>query len=277
MQSYFFIPGTLLHKIDSILHHGADEVIIDLEDAVGASDRKAIIDALQKDSHYQQFWIRLFLRENFDEDLLLENLSSLLDKGYRKFILPKLKNVSELKEIIIKTKATDNISYIILIEHPLLLAEIEEILKEYHPFIHAIAIGSHDLIAFMGGKHQLINLEYPRNRILYAAKAYGVKAIDLASMDIDNPQLLKKEIIDGFEKGFDGKFFIHPSQLTVFNEIDFFDENEKKWAKKVVALLDDVGVKDEFKPIVVDGKIVEKPHINKAKFILKKRKGYEGQ
>jgi len=58
MQPYFFVPGTKLQKISTIKELGV-EIIIDIEDAVKASDRSRIIlELLSNPSHYLEYYVR---------------------------------------------------------------------------------------------------------------------------------------------------------------------------------------------------------------------------
>src|SRR5690606_26573863 len=76
MESYFFIPGTRLHKVNDILKINISEVIIDLEDAVKFSERKQILAQLLKSPDFSRFYIRipLYNSENKLDSYYLDNL-----------------------------------------------------------------------------------------------------------------------------------------------------------------------------------------------------------
>lgn len=88
-------------------------------------------------------------------------------------------------------------------------------------------------------------------------------------MELQNQELFEKEIIDGFQKGYDAKFFIHPWQKHVYDSINFYNEIDYKWALRIQEELENVGNLNEFNPVVINGQIIERPHLNRMKKILK--------
>src|SRR5690606_35201677 len=121
----------------------------------------------------------------------------------------------------------------------------------------------------IGGVHDLKNLEYARQQLLYIARAIKISAIDIASMELSNASILEEEILDGVYKGYDAKFFIHPWQMNVFKSISLYSDQEIKWALNIQKEFNKVGSNEEFNPIVIEGQIIERPHLKKAKKIIK--------
>ena len=105
--------------------------------------------------------------------------------------------------------------------------------------------------------------------MLYAAQRFNIKAIDIASMELNDSIAFGEEVQDGFDKGYRYKFIIHPWQLTQLKSIVFYDEEEVNWAKTVINEVNRVGGKEEFNAIKINNQIIEKPHIKKAYQILK--------
>ncbi|HAR73191.1 MAG TPA: hypothetical protein DCR77_07260, partial [Flavobacteriaceae bacterium] len=58
-------------------------------------------------------------------------------------------------------------------------------------------------------------------------------------------------------------------QIKIKDNIEFFSENDLDWAQRIYSEYLKVGNTEEFNPIVVDGGIIEKPHLNKVFTILK--------
>lgn len=266
MQSYFFIPANRLHKIDPIRQLNIDQIIIDLEDAVKFSERNKAIEELSNESIDRNLYIRVPLYDN-QNHLDLELYHELKHLRYKNFIFPKLKNESDF-EILVTTFSQDT-KCILLIETPLFLVQIGEVLKKHHQKIQGIGLGSHDLMGVLNANHTLDNLNFYRNFILLHAKAYEVEAFDIASMELKDGDELKIEILDGFQKGFDAKFYIHPWQIEQKDLIKFYNLEDLDWAKKIYTTFQEVGNAEEFNPIVVEGEIIEKPHLNKVFTILK--------
>lgn len=269
MDSYFFVPGSRLNKIDAIKSLGVDHIIIDLEDAIRASEIAAIVNKLE--SSAEQFvncYIRVPLLDenmNVDTDLLVK----LQKIGFNRFVFPKLNTAADFKKVVPKLKINDQLQILLLVESPSLLLECKELLEEFKGLFIGIGLGSHDFMAVVGGKHMLANLEFARQQLLYIARAANIEAIDIASMELENAEALEYEIKDGFDKGYDGKFIIHPWQLALLQGIDFYSEKEYQWALKINKLISEAGVLDEFNAIKVGGQVIEKPHWNRVQKILK--------
>jgi citrate lyase beta subunit len=183
-------------------------------------------------------------------------------------VFPKLDSLQDFETTFEVFKNRD-IKIILLVETPLLFLQVQEVLLKYKPYFSGIGIGSHDFMSVIGGVHTMENIEYIRQHILYLARAFEITAIDIASMELKNEALFEAEIIDGFQKGYDAKFFIHPWQVQVYDDINFYDAEEYEWALQIQEELENVGNQNEFNPIVINGQIIERPHLNRMKKILK--------
>lgn len=267
MNSFFFVPGNRLHKIEAIQKLNVSEIVIDLEDAVKVSEREVIIEDLITTSAYTQFFIRIPLYTSAGH-IDTSVLNKLYRGGYRKFIFPKIQAAADFKEIYTPSDYQD-VNIVLLVEHARFFLEAKDVLLQYPEIFTGIGVGSHDFMAEIGGIHNLQNLEYIRLQILYLARMIHIKAIDIASMELKDEEQLKAEIIDGFQKGYDSKFFIHPWQINVFRTIPLYSEKELDWANKIIDKLRKVGSSDEFNPIIVAGQIIERPHLAKAEKIIK--------
>lgn len=268
MNSYFFIPGTKLDKIKNIDSLGVYEIIIDIEDAVKGSDRKSAIKRLKEESSFKNHYIRIPLYSILTKEIDTTLLNELLNLGFNKFVFPKIKSFSDFEKIY-DLLSVDEIKIILLIETPRLFFEAKQVLLSFTKDIAGIGIGSHDFMSEIGGEHTLENLEYLRQNILYLARMANIIPIDIASMELNDRKTFKAEVLDGFNKGYDAKFIIHPWQLSLINEINFYSKADYDWAKEVTQRLGEVKSDDEFNPIVINGEVIEKPHLNRAKKILK--------
>lgn len=266
MQSYFFVPGTRLHKIEDIQKLNVSQIIIDLEDAVKFSERKEILEQLKLNSNYKNFYVRIPLY-NESEKINTFIFRELYQNGFRKFVFPKIQKSDDFDEMISENKYLD-LQIILLVETTRFFLEVRDVLLKYENIFSGIGIGSHDFMSEVGGVHNLQNLEYVRLQILYLARMIDIIAIDIASMELKNAENFKNEIIDGFEKGYEAKFFIHPWQMKLKNELILYNQEDLDWAIEVKNVLKSVGNKDEFNPIVIKGNIIEKPHILKMQKIL---------
>jgi len=267
MESFFFVPGTRLHKIPDIQKLNVSQIIIDLEDAVKFSERQQILEQLKSEAYYKNFYVRVPLY-NATEKIDTVIFKELYEKGFRKFVFPKIQKLADFDAIISQRNYTD-LQIMLLVETSRFFLEVKDVLLKYENIFSGIGIGSHDFMAEIGGVHDLKNLEYVRQQILYLARMVNIQAIDIASMELQNKTFIVEEITDGFNKGYDAKFFIHPWQIDIFKSISLYSREELNWARKVQNEFKIVGSKAEFNPVVIDGQIIERPHLNKAKKIIK--------
>ncbi len=267
MDSFFFVPGNKLDKIESILSLGVHEIIIDLEDAVRYSERELIVHKIISDAFFLNFYIRLPLY-NFDNKVDKLLLEKLIAAGFRKFVFPKIDSATDFDLLLPCFKEID-ISIILLVETPVFFLQVQDVLFKYKKYFKGIGIGSHDFMSAIGGVHTLSNIDYIRQHILYLARAINISAIDIASMELRNADDFKEEIKNGFDKGYDAKFIIHPWQLSVLQNMQFYSKKDYEWALTVEQAFLNAGSHSEFNPITVNGQVIERPHLNKMDKILK--------
>lgn len=270
MHPYFFIPATKINKIVE-LSKKVSNIIIDFEDGINVKDRVRLLDEVIYISNYKELWFRIPLRNEFKEKKLnFDLLLSFLELGIRKLVIPKITSKIEFSFFLSKLNNYPNLQIILLIEHPRLLIEMAQILQDndLEKCIMGIGLGSHDLMSFMEIPHFLENLSYSRLHTIYLARAYEKFAIDIASMDIRDQEKFEKDLETGYSMGYNKKFVIHPQQLSWIHEYNQSDFS-LKWAEKIIAALPE---EYDGEPFILDGEIIEKPHVNKALQILKNKK-----
>jgi citrate lyase beta subunit len=269
MKSYFFVPASKLDKLPDVNKKGIDKIIIDFEDGILSSDKQAFLKEFSKLENFKDFWIRVPVREEFKDEIDISFLTEVYRLGLRNIVLPKIISLKELVDVM---SPFLKMNFLLLIEHPKLLIEIKNVFLNYSEIaesIKGLGLGSHDLMTFLGAKHDYAQLDYPRKEILYLAKGYGIEAIDIASMNINDEKSFAKEIEYAVINGYDGKFLIHPNQFDwMKNETKISKENFL-WAKKVVVKLPKNYEGGSIEPFVLDNEVIEKPHVIKALEILK--------
>ena len=272
MESYFFVPASKMNKIQELQKLKINEFIIDFEDAIKASQRNDFFLELDNLENSKNCFFRVPLHDLSKADELdLTLINKFIKQGFTKFVFPKISSINQLDQVL-GAFNTDVLDIILLVETPRLYLELQSTIFKYAEKLTGIGLGSHDFMSIVGGKHTLKNLEVVRQNILYLAKSCNITSIDIASMDVKDEESFKVEVIDGFNKGYDAKFIIHPKQYKLIESIQFYSEEEYIQALKIEEELSKLKNKKEFNPVVLDGKIIEQPHINRAKQILKNYK-----
>lgn len=77
--------------------------------------------------------------------------------------------------------------------------------------------------------------DYPLQRILVAARAAGVRAIDGPFADFRDHDGFRRSCLRSRALGYDGKWCIHPAQAPIANDVFTPDEAEIAWAEEVLA------------------------------------------
>src|ERR687893_1876387 len=75
---------------------------------------------------------------------------------------------------------------------------------------------------------------YAMQRIVVAARARGLRALDGPLADYRDEEGLRKGSLLARSLGFEGKWCIHPAQIEVVNEVFSPTEKEVEWAERVI-------------------------------------------
>ena len=118
-----------------------------------------------------------------------------------------------------------------------------------------------------------VEIEYPRARVAMACKAYKIDAIDTPFTDVtDNPGL-KEDALHAMQLGMNCKAAIHPNQLDTINEVFMPSMTQIIWASRVMKANEDANAKG-LGVFSLDGKMVDKPVLDRARKILAKAKKF---
>lgn len=104
---------------------------------------------------------------------------------------------------------------------------------------------------------------YAMHRIVVAARANDLRAIDGPVADYRDEEGLRKSCLVARSLGFDGKWCIHPAQVEIINEVFSPTQKEVEWAEKVVVAYEEAGAAG-VGAITVDGKMVDAASIKMA-------------
>lgn len=196
----------------------SDAVIIDLEDAVAAPDKKrargAILAQLGSSGEGPELDpSRTIIRinpagtEDFEKDL-----HCLAHTPYRTVMLAKTESAEQLR-------ALDGFHVIALCETAAGIVNAPAIAAA--PNVVALMWGAEDLLASLGGTssrnddggYRAVAL-HARSSVLLAAGAFGKEAVDAVYVNIPDLDGLAEEARDAVASGFGSKACIHPSQVA---------------------------------------------------------------
>jgi len=274
-RSLLYCPGDDREMMAKAIETDADVVVFDLEDAVApaakAQAREAVVETLADlDEPSPAVWVRINPPDRNGADdvaALWDGDASNLDC----VVLPKAEKpgtVATLRDRL-RTAGVDHVGIVPLVETATGLLAVEEVSAA--PGVVAVAYGDQDYTADVGATVTDDKTEslYARQRVVAAAGAAGVDALDTVYTDFEDADGLREQAATVVDFGFDGKLAIHPSQVEVINEAFTPDPDDVEWAETVIAKHERVGEEDRG-AFTVDGQMIDPPLVERARTILER-------
>ncbi|SFG15374.1 citrate lyase subunit beta / citryl-CoA lyase [Halopelagius inordinatus] len=278
-RSLLFSPGDRPKLMRKAPETGADVVCFDLEDAVAPARKDEARDAVRSvlaDPEFDpdaEVVVRLTASE-FESDLaaLLDGDGG--DVRLDAVMVPKVGYHEDVRAVADELDARGRPRPVFaLVESARGVLNVSEIAAA-DPTT-AVLFGAEDLAADVGATRTREGTEvlYARERVVLAAAAEGVDAIDTVYTDFEDESGLREATAFGATLGYDGKMAIHPAQVAPINEAFTPDPDRVEWARRVIAARDDA---DEAGRGVfrVDGEMIDAPLVAQAERILD-RAGYD--
>ncbi len=249
---------------------GADTVVFDLEDAVAPARkgeaRRAVRDVLA-DPEFDpaaEVCVRVTGTDTYRD---LEVLTADDAATFDAVMLPKAESRDAVDHLASQLREHDRrVPVIALVETARGVLRAEEIADARAT--DAVAFGAEDLSADLGATRTDEGTEvlYAREKVVTAASAAGVDAIDTVYTDFDDTAGLAEETRFAATLGYDGKMAIHPAQVSVINDAFTPDTESIAWARDVLAARDAAAAEDRG-VFQVDGEMIDAPLIAQAERI----------
>jgi citrate lyase subunit beta/citryl-CoA lyase len=170
-------------------------------------------------------------------------------------IVPKAEDALDLVHALDRL---DGIGVQALIETATGISRIDALAAQ--PGVEALILGYADLAVSLGrtpsGAADLDLWLAIQDRVLTAARAAGVRAIDGPYLSIDDADGLRRSAARAAELGFDGKWAIHPAHVEPIRQAFRPDEPAIEHARQVLAALREAPDRGA---IQVGGQMVDEP------------------
>ncbi len=282
------VPATNRKMVEKALGSGADGVFLDLEDAVApdskAGARRDVVGALgELDWGGRRTVYRVNALDTgwFYRDLIevVEDAGEHLDA----VLLPKVQRSEDIH--VVATLLTQlEISCGLELGEIRIEAQIEnaegliniDAISHASDRLEALHFGPGDFAASLRMPQTSIGtmdewdeaypgyrFGYVMQRIVVAARAAGLRALDGPVADYGDEEGLRESCLLARSLGFDGKWCIHPAQISIVNEVFSPTEAEVQWAKKVVAAYEEANAAGSG-AVSVDGVMVDAASIRMA-------------
>ena len=270
-RSRLYVPGSEPKYFINAALHGADGVILDLEDSVHPGEKDAarllVRNALRAVDLLQ---CERMVRIN-QLPLGLADLDEIVPESPDLILIPKVENpgqVVQASQRIADIKADYGIIRPIwlmpILESALGIENAFAIAKASEEIV-ALTIGLEDYTADLGVVKTSTGAEslYARQRVVNAAHAAGVQAIDSVFGDVADMDGLRAWGLDSRAMGFEGMGCVHPLQIAVIHEAFAPTEAEIERARKIVAAYDEAREKG-LGVVSLGSKMIDPPVVQRA-------------
>jgi len=276
-RSFLFAPGNHARKVMKVFECGADNVILDLEDAVAKAEKVAtralVVEALKRERK-----CGAYIRVNaFTTEFCYGDAVAVVGPGLDGIILPMV----ESREQIVafdwlvgslereRGLSPGGIDVIPIIETGKGIANARAIAAA-GTRVKRMAFGAGDYTLDMNMEWTLAEseLEHARAEMAVASRAAGLEApIDTVWVHINDLEGLAGSAKRAKQLGFQGKMCIYPPQVDLVNRAFTPTEKAVTFARRVVAAFEKAE-REGSSSIQLDGFFIDYPIVYKAQRTL---------
>ncbi|BCA61232.1 aldolase [Sphingomonas sp. HMP9] len=259
-RSILFVPGDRAERFEKARASGADMVVIDLEDAVLPGSKTAARDTIH-DALAGLTAPRFFVRVNsLDTEWHADDVRALAAlPGVAGLMLPKAERASDFASM---QEAVTGKPLHALVETVSAILNLADLVTA--PGLSRLSFGTVDFQADAGIDGDQAEIDYVRTHLVLHSRNAGLAApVDGVSTDLTDDEALARDTDHARRFGFGGKLCVHPRQVGIVNTAFLPSASDVDWATRVTAAIDGA-----FGAVAIDGKLVDKPVIDRARRLL---------
>ena len=277
-RTMLFVPGNNPAMVKDAHIYGSDSLIFDLEDAVSPLEKDAarlLVRCALEVIDYGR--VERVVRINaLDTPWAKDDIAAMVGAGIEVVRLPKTESpgdIRKLEGLVAEAERScgrepGSVRLMAALESPLAVLNAHAIATA-SPRMVAIALSAEDFVTCLktSRSREGVELAEARGRIVLAAKAAGIMAIDTVFSDLSDEEGFAREVALVKQMGFDGKSVINPGQIPVVHAAYTPSAEEARKARRILqaaqeALARGSGV------TVLDGKMIDKPIVERACRVL---------
>lgn len=277
-RSLLFIPGNNPSMLQNADIFTSDGIIFDLEDAVDVDEKdnaRNLVETYLLTT--KELPKSIILRVNPVNSIFIEDdLKLLRCRKIDYVLLPKANAISLVvaDKILAEVEKKNHLKetkIICLIEETRAVLEVNELAK--HPRVHGLLLGAEDLTSELEIERTNLGEEisFARSQVIFAAASNKIISIDTPFTNINDGDGLEKDCEKAKSLGMKAKSAIHPNQLETINRVFSPGKKSIVWAQGVLDTYE-TSKKGVFQ---FQGKMIDKPVIDKAKKIIEKAKKFK--
>jgi len=278
-RSRLYLPGTEPRYTINAGLHGPDAIILDLEDSVPYGEKDAARILVRNTLRAVNFGgCERMVRIN-QLPLGLEDLAEIVPEAPDLILIPKVEHpgqVTQVDRMISELKVRHQLN------RPIWLMPILEsgqgienaaAIAAATENVVALTIGLEDYTADLGvaktteGRESL----YARTRLVNAAKAAGIQAIDSVYGDVADTEGLKRWGEASRGLGFEGMGCIHPAQIPVIHAAFAPSPSEIEMAQKIVGAFEEAQQRG-VAVVSLGSKMIDPPVVQRAMRLVTRAK-----
>jgi citrate lyase subunit beta/citryl-CoA lyase len=268
------VPGSAASMLAKAPGRGADEVVIDLEDAVApAAKEQARVAVLAALRELDWAGVTVSVRVNAPRSPWCHaDLAALAGVGgpLRSVVVPKVESAGDLafvERLLDGAEAAAGttgppLRVQALVETAAGVARVQEVAAASSR-LEALIVGYADLAASPGrtaaGAADLSLWDPVREAVLLAARANGLQAVDGPYLGLAPDEPFHAAARRACDAGFDGKWAIHPSQVASLVALFMPSEEAVAHARAVIAALEAAERDGGQGAVALDGQMVDEP------------------
>lgn len=272
-RSELACPGHSLKMMAKAAASNADQVMFDLEDACAVSQKEAarasVIEALTTLDFGGK--IRTFRPNNIATRYCYHDIIDVVEGAGAHLdgvIIPKVNGPADVQFIdTLLTQVEMNTGL------PVGRIRIEALIESAEGVLHAeqiakatsrmggLVFGLVDYAGDIGAKEigaeQFFYYNYAKAKVIAAARAAGITCVDGVTLAIRDLEACVRDARMAARMGFDGKWAIHPSQVSVINDAFSPSSEEIERARRILEAYERADAEQGLGAIVVDDEMVD--------------------
>ena len=280
-RALLYVPGDDRRKIEKAITCGADCVCLDMEDGVALNRkteaRRTVAAALRELTFGRSE--KLARINPVGSGLEMEDIEVVLPSRPDGIVLPKVESLEQVQWASGKIEAAElahgwpvnSIRMLAGVETARAILNLKEIAS--HPRLDGLIFGAEDYAASIGAVRtpEAWEVFTARSLVVLHAKAFGLQAVDMVTIDFRDPETVRREAAFGAQLGYTGKQVIHPAQVGPVQEAFTPDDDSIAKAKRLVEAFE-AHQKEGRGAFGLDGQMIDMPLVKSAQNVLERAK-----
>jgi citrate lyase subunit beta/citryl-CoA lyase len=270
-RSRLYLPGDQPRLFVNAGLHGADGVILDLEDSVAPPEKDAARIIVRNALCAVDFMgAERMVRIN-QLPLGFEDLEWVVPHNVHVILIPKCESGKQVVDVderigrILERSGIRRRVYLMPIMESALGAIKAYEIASASENVAALAVGLEDYTADIGAARTLEGREsfWARSQVVNAARAAQVQPIDTVFSDVADMEGLRASVLEARGLGFEGKGCIHPRQIAVIHEAFTPAAEELEKAQRIVAAFEKAET-EGLGVVSLGSKMIDPPVVKRA-------------